>query len=329
MLRNQRQVKRFQRSGILLKYAAENLSEKDQKSILAAVSLDIEQARAAADQNQWTPEVASKFWAAYNSLCSLISPVSVDTLTTSKTERTFKTWFRSSYTSTLPQRIASNYLYLLLGLLISSVVLSFLTSTVTATNGDIRSLIKTGDPLAEEIALGLSQMRSKSVGDDEDFTRSADKEVQPTAAKATTALGKLYAVADQLYGKTTSLTPVTWKQYAVCGESGADENYCYQKGRAGISKQISNAQSNLDDYHLLARRASDIAEQAQNSRQLDWINYITSIAGYDWCVCLHCKDARRANSNELLFEHFKYQTWRSVDSWRPCWSSNWFWRHRC
>ena len=290
--------------------------------------MDIEQARAAADQNQWTPEVASKFWAASDSLCSLISPVSVDTLTTSKNRKNVETRFRSSYPSTLPQRIAST-------ISISFGAPNFKRraqlSDVHGHSDERRHPVVDQDwgsagprnrawPFANAQQKRWRRRR---------FTRSADKEVQPTAAKATTALGKLYAVADQLYGKTTSLTPVTWKQYAVCGESGADENYCYQKGRAGISKQISNAQSNLDDYHLLARRASDIAEQAQTCA--NWI-------GSTILPVLLGMTGACAYIVRMLAEQIRTSSFSSTSnirhgvrfiSWRPCWSSNWFWRHRC
>lgn len=68
------------RSGGLLRFAAENseLPETLVSTICAAWE--------AAQLQQWDEPIATKFWLAFNSLCKLIKPVTMDTLSTNLRE---------------------------------------------------------------------------------------------------------------------------------------------------------------------------------------------------------------------------------------------------
>jgi hypothetical protein len=62
-------------SGTLLRFAAEHVSGLDDE-----FSLAIAEARAAAGNEAWTPEIAQRFWHAFGKLCDLIKPTTMDAL---------------------------------------------------------------------------------------------------------------------------------------------------------------------------------------------------------------------------------------------------------
>jgi hypothetical protein len=264
--------------GLLLRYAAQSISTTEQKTAFAAVVADIQATWDAVQQNQWSPAVGTKFWVAYNNLCILINPVSSDTLATSTTTVSYSRWWlarqfgRPPLVLTLPQIAVRRYIVLFVVLLALSVGLSFLTATISTTNAEIKNLIKIADPLAEEITLGLSALRAKNIGDNDDFTVTADNIVQVEAGKITTALSKLYSISDQLYGKAASTKIILFEKYPVCKEQqNQDDYFCYEMGKGGTAKAIANAQANVDNYHLTARRAYALADRSQ-----DRANFIKS-----------------------------------------------------
>ena len=65
----------LKQAGSLLRFAAERVKKLDPK-----LSLAIAEAQAAAENKQWTPAVAQRFWVAFATLCDLILPVTLDCL---------------------------------------------------------------------------------------------------------------------------------------------------------------------------------------------------------------------------------------------------------
>jgi hypothetical protein len=259
-------------TGLLIQYAAQNISDREQKAILVAVIEDIEKSREAAELGQWSPEIATKFWAAYNNLCSLISPVSAETLATSRTPIVYKSRFGNTLSEmSLPQRTVRRYVVLLILLLSSSMGLSFVTSSITTTNAEVKDLIKTADPLADEASVSLTALRAKSIDENDDYTHSKDEGVQKEVAKLTSDLAKLYSAGDQLHDKAGVETLVVFKPYPLCNGEDPNSNYCYRQGDGGVAKTISDAQSNLDDYRLTSRRSLGRADSA-----LDRANFLKS-----------------------------------------------------
>jgi hypothetical protein len=61
--------------GPLLRFAAERVKNLDPD-----LSLAIAEARAAVNENQWTPQVAQRFWTAFGKLCDLIHPTTMASL---------------------------------------------------------------------------------------------------------------------------------------------------------------------------------------------------------------------------------------------------------
>jgi hypothetical protein len=63
-------------SGPLLRFACENIESLDKDLPLA-----IAEARQACVDGTWSIAVSQRFWLAFNALCSLIRPVTIDCLT--------------------------------------------------------------------------------------------------------------------------------------------------------------------------------------------------------------------------------------------------------
>jgi len=68
-------------AGPLLRFAAGHVKKLDPD-----LSLAIAEARAAAESNSWTPQISQKFCKAYNELCTLIDPVTIDGLSVAETK---------------------------------------------------------------------------------------------------------------------------------------------------------------------------------------------------------------------------------------------------
>jgi hypothetical protein len=257
--------------GILIRYAAENTGDTAKKATFATVVEAIEQCWEAQRKNTWTAANGASFWKAYNDLCTLISPVTADTLATNTTTIKSKRWFQSEpLQTTLPQRTVRRYIILFVFLLVSSVILSFLTSTATNLNTSVKTLITNTDPIADEVAKQLIILRSKQVIE---FAAAPDAESQAAAAKATSSLAKLYANADQLYGKAAAASVILFEPFPICppGKTPDGSYYCYELGGGDIALRIDHAQRNVDNYRLLARKASGRADDAQ-----DRANFFTS-----------------------------------------------------
>jgi hypothetical protein len=102
-------------AGPLLRFAAERVKDLDPD-----VSLAVAQAREAAANDKWTPEISQRFWSAYSKLCDMILPVSMDCL--EATEPNIKNFgwlpFAGSKTISLAQRSSNRYVTMLAILLV-------------------------------------------------------------------------------------------------------------------------------------------------------------------------------------------------------------------
>jgi len=62
-------------STLLLRFAAEHVADLDE-----SLSLAIAEARAAAENDSWAPEIAQKFWNSFGRLCTVVKPTTMDAL---------------------------------------------------------------------------------------------------------------------------------------------------------------------------------------------------------------------------------------------------------
>jgi hypothetical protein len=103
----------LQEAGPLLRFAAEHVKNLDPE-----YSRVIAEAQAAAERNEWTPEIAQRFWSAFSKLCELIQPVTMDCLAASqRTEPGGWVRFGHSGKRSVAERSSKRYLVALLVLL--------------------------------------------------------------------------------------------------------------------------------------------------------------------------------------------------------------------
>src|ERR1022692_4647461 len=100
-------------AGPLLRFAAEHVKKLDPD-----LSLAIAEARAAVENNQWTAQISQRFWIAYNQLCTLIDPVTMDGLSVAEGKVKKFRWFGLGGTEevSLAERSANRYFVVLIAL---------------------------------------------------------------------------------------------------------------------------------------------------------------------------------------------------------------------
>src|SRR5258708_24587624 len=139
----------LERCGGLLRFASENV-----KDIPKALVSTITAAWDAKAANTWDQQIATEFWIAFNSLCALVKPVTVDTLSTNLREvpvPRWKFWRKAGSAVSLSGRTAARYVILLNALLLVAVLLGFLVSTTGHLSTEIEKLIGTGNDLTEKM----------------------------------------------------------------------------------------------------------------------------------------------------------------------------------
>jgi len=102
-------------SGPLLRFAAERVKDLNPDLALAIV-----EARAAADSDQWNPQISQRFWSAFARLCDLIQPVTMDCLAAAHRNIEPPRWrrFLGGETKSIAERSSSRYSLALLLLLV-------------------------------------------------------------------------------------------------------------------------------------------------------------------------------------------------------------------
>jgi hypothetical protein len=142
------EIEALDKSGGLLRFAAENNRLPEETVSTICTAWDVAEAK------QWDQSIATRFWLAFNSLCTLIKPVTMDSLSTNLREIARPRWMISANLgepTTLPSRTARRYLLLLFGLLLAAVVLSFIVTTGNNLASDLRKLIGEGNQLTDKI----------------------------------------------------------------------------------------------------------------------------------------------------------------------------------
>ncbi len=101
-------------AGPLLRFAAEHVKKLDPD-----LSLAIAEARAAVATDHWAPQISQRFWSAYNQLCALVDPVTMDGLSVAEGKVEQHKWSAiSAATEEVPfaTRSANRYFVFLIAL---------------------------------------------------------------------------------------------------------------------------------------------------------------------------------------------------------------------
>ncbi len=143
---------------LLLKFAAENIVDLPRPTVSAiCVALDANARRA------WDDQIATDFWVAFNTLCNLVKPVTVDTLSTNLVAvppPRWRAWMHGAKPVTLSRRTAKRYLILLIILLCTSVSLGFLVTATSSLSNDVQKLIAQDDELTDRLAIATELLEN-------------------------------------------------------------------------------------------------------------------------------------------------------------------------
>jgi hypothetical protein len=233
--------------GELLKFAAENKT-----GLPLQVIADIEVAWDAQSQSKWDALVASKFWAAYDALCTHLRPVTLDTLSAARPEYSWLRRFGYQGKTPLSHRWARRFLLLLLGILITSMLFAFITTTGEISTQDIKDRMANGDKAVSDIQQLIAQRPielTNTIGFD-------DPKLSPDARvwvfKLRQHLIDLWATADALYYKTNAILAglLFLGEYPLCATNQSPEqDHCYYMGKIEQPNSLANVLENTKGFY--------------------------------------------------------------------------------
>lgn len=237
-------------SALLIKYAAES-----PKKLPDDIVRPIANAWKARIDNSWDPQISTSFWTSYSSLCDLLKPVTLDTISADKPTITVRRWwlFGEQEKISLARRTARRYLSLLLLLLIVAVIFGFIASTSSSLTEDVRNLVTKGNVVAVDVTADLSAIKAdldaSNLGPDSTKVSLDDPRIKPEIRKKIddlrARLQDLYYISDQLNEKINAISEIT-------AFSGLD----YSKGDLSRLPNLTDGFDNLRSYYGLRRDLS-------------------------------------------------------------------------
>jgi hypothetical protein len=186
---------------VLLRYAAEIVKELPRATVATICgALDAQHA------NTWDQAQATEFWCAFNALCELVKPATVDTLMTTVAPAPparWTAWLGDTKPASLSRRTATRYLYLLISLLSLSVALGFLVSTTSSFSNDTLKLIAQNEALTERLRAETDQLEAEIGPKRFEF---APENLKPAIATIQAQLKQQGYLLDQLLQKNLMMT---------------------------------------------------------------------------------------------------------------------------
>ncbi len=146
------------KASMLLRFAAENVKDLPRATVATVcTALDAEQS------GTWDEQIATEFWCAFNVLCELVRPASVDTLSTNREAVAVPRWafWARDRQVSLARRTATRYLFLLIVLLVISVALGFLVSTAKGLDREVGKLVEQNDELTARMLAETDRLESE------------------------------------------------------------------------------------------------------------------------------------------------------------------------
>lgn len=201
-------------ASLLIKYAAES-----PKTLPENIIMPMANAWKAREENTWSPDVSTKFWTAYSSLCDLLKPVTLETISASAPFKSRRWIFFGEHVEvTLAQRTANLYRIVLVFLLATAVIFGFVASASTKMSDDVKELIGRGNIAASDAALGIATVKNEldklipPVDDSlklslDDSRISADTKSKITALRE--KLQDMYYAADMMRERVNGIAAIT------------------------------------------------------------------------------------------------------------------------
>lgn len=188
-------------SEMLLRFAAENVQALPRDTVATiCTALDAQAA------NSWNEQIATDFWCAFNALCALVKPATVDTLSTNLLAAPaprWRAWAGNGKPVSVSRRTATRYLALLIVLLGLSVALGFLVSTTLSLSKDVEQLTTQGDELNVKLTAAADALEA-DLGDRPFANANADQRKDIAAIQG--LLHQQNHVLDQMLQKSVMMT---------------------------------------------------------------------------------------------------------------------------
>ncbi|PRC90881.1 hypothetical protein [Solimicrobium silvestre] len=151
-------------SGPLIRFAAENVTDLDKALVVA-----IAKARQAQIEKTWSPTTSEEFWSAFNALCSLIKPVTVDGLSAEHRNIPLRfriRFWRAPINESLGERSSRRYTVGLLALLGIIVGFQLITWIYTNLSDDLDKKAKTLQVSSVDLRAKCDLLAPKMLGKD-------------------------------------------------------------------------------------------------------------------------------------------------------------------
>jgi hypothetical protein len=179
-------------SKILLRFVVDN------KPITESVVKTIAESWEAAELGTWSPDAAARFWMAYNSLCTAIKPVTLDTILNNEPPS-------SGGGRSLSKRSARRYLTLLMTALFVTIVLQFVVVTGTTLLDESK---KQRERINQDISVIVGKWNSvRSLKPFQDSNLSAEQ--KRTVSEVQNLLRELWFRSDALARKAELINYLT------------------------------------------------------------------------------------------------------------------------
>lgn len=236
-------------SEMLLRFAAENVPDLPRATVATIChALD-----AQAD-GTWDEQTATDFWCAFNALCAVLKPATVDTLSTNLVAvqpPRWLAWAGNAKPVSVSRRTATRYLALLIVLLLISVVLGFLVSTTLGLSKDAEQLAVQGDELTVKLTSAADALETELDG--KPFAEAPDAQ-RPAIAAIQAQLQQQNHVLDQMLQKSVMMT-----RLMHFGLGGAT----IEPGNLADARNIADVRQAVRDYQFSRREVASDRLSAQ------------------------------------------------------------------
>jgi hypothetical protein len=150
------EIRALEEADALLRFAAERVADLNPD-----LSLALAEARAAMENDRWTPQLAQRFWIAFAKLCDLVQPVTLDCLAEGRRRVPVFTWlpWRGREDATVAERSSRRYLGVLVTLLLLILPLQLYVWTVTSVSRKLEALIADEKARITRLTEGSAQFR--------------------------------------------------------------------------------------------------------------------------------------------------------------------------
>ena len=234
------EAKALRQSEGLLRFAAENVKELPAKPV-ATICGALDSAAA----NKWDQAVAAEFWLAFNALCALIKPVTIESLSTNLDEPRaggWRFWDKTGPKPSASKLAARLYMYLLYFLLIAAAAISFASSTAGTLTTDIQKLIEAGDKLVLSIE-EASQQLEVAIGSRK-FAEVTDPENRKLIVKTQAQIQEQNYLLDRMFQKIRIETILA---------SFGTRPFSYDLGDLKPPMTVDEVKSTINNYYISRR----------------------------------------------------------------------------